>query len=56
LNSQISDSWTLSFYIKNLADDDGVTSTIPGIPFAGFADKRYLVRPRTIGLGLQGYF
>ncbi len=56
LNSQISDNWTLSFFVKNLADDDGVTSTIPGIPFAGFADKRYLVRPRTIGLSLQGYF
>ncbi len=54
LNSQISDNLSLTFYVKNLADDDGVTSTIPAIP--GFADKRYLLRPRTIGLSLQGYF
>jgi outer membrane receptor protein involved in Fe transport len=54
LNSQISDNWSLSLYVKNLADDDGVTSMIPETP--GFADKRYLLRPRTIGLSLQGYF
>jgi len=56
VNSQISDNLSLSFFVKNLADDDGVTSTIPGIPFAGFADKSYLLRPRTIGLSLRGDF
>ena len=56
VDSQISDHWSLTFYVKNLADDDGVTSTIPGLSFAGFADQQYLLRPRTIGLSLQGHF
>ncbi len=56
LNSDISDNMVLSIFVKNLADDDGVTSTVPGNPFAGFADVRYLVSPRTIGLSLQATF
>ena len=56
LNSDISDNMVLSIFVKNLADDDGVTSTVPGVSFAGFPDVRYLVRPRTIGLSLQANF
>lgn len=56
VNSDWSDTIRLSLYAKNLGNSDGITSTIPGIAPAGFADKRYVVRPRTIGLSLQVKF
>jgi len=56
VDTRLSRKIALSLYAENLGDTAGVTSTLPGNPFAGFADIRYLVRPRTIGLSLQMEF
>ena len=57
INSVLSDHVILTLFAQNLGDTDGVTSTIPaGDPFFGFPEKRYLIRPRTIGLSLQVEF
>jgi len=56
VNAQLSNKVALSLYVDNVGDTAGVTSTVPGNPFAGFAELRYLVRPRTIGLSLQTQF
>ncbi len=55
IRSALSDNVNLSLFAKNLGDEDGVTLNIAGIP-GFFQERRYLIRPRTIGLSLQVNF
>ncbi|MBN8429324.1 TonB-dependent receptor [Microbulbifer salipaludis] len=56
--SLVTDSWTTTFYVKNLFNEDGVTGllterhmgTDPSENFLGNASKDYISLPRTIGL------
>src|SRR5690606_14789719 len=52
------DDWSLSLYVKNLFNEDGVTGTIPEAymgtdpaeNFLGNSSKDYISLPRTIGV------
>jgi iron complex outermembrane receptor protein len=62
----VSQNWDLTFYGKNLADEDGVTGAFPSSYFGtdtgtfegwyGNGNRQFITQPRTIGLSASYHF
>jgi iron complex outermembrane recepter protein len=62
--SLYAENWTLSIFVRNLFNEDGVTGTLsegymgtsPAENFYGNASKDYISQPRTVGLSVSYQF
>ena len=51
-----SEDWRVSFFVKNLQDDDNITGQYVGDPITGLSRNVFTLDPRTIGLSYSYYY